>query len=92
MAARLLGELGLDAGSQVLLTGDSAGGVGCLNNADWLYDMLQCAPSKNCQELGCAAIRMVWQQFRCSHAHCVGISVLCRLLRICSTAYHHKAC
>ena len=43
VAARLLGELGLDAGSQVLLTGDSAGGVGCLNNADWLYDMLQCA-------------------------------------------------
>lgn len=42
VAARLLGELGLDAGSQVLLTGDSAGGVGCLNNADWLYDMLQC--------------------------------------------------
>lgn len=43
VASRLLGELGLDAGSQVLLTGDSAGGVGCLNNADWLHDMLQCA-------------------------------------------------
>ncbi|KAK9839253.1 hypothetical protein WJX81_004396 [Elliptochloris bilobata] len=41
VARRLLGELGLDAGSQVLLTGDSAGGVGCLHNADWLYDMLQ---------------------------------------------------
>ena len=43
VARRLLGELGLDAGAEVLLTGDSAGGVGCLHNADWLHDMLQCA-------------------------------------------------
>ncbi len=42
-ARRLLGELGLDAGGEVLLTGDSAGGVGCLHNADWLHAMLQCA-------------------------------------------------
>ena len=56
-ARMLLGGLGLDAGSEVLLTGDSAGGVGCLHNADWLHEMLQCAP---CHARGtCKGVRWV---------------------------------
>jgi len=61
-ARRLLGELGLDAGGEVLLTGDSAGGVGCLHNADWLHALLQCAaraPSRARIARACRGNRML---------------------------------
>ena len=35
---------GLANATHVLLTGDSAGGVGAMNNADWIGGMLKYAP------------------------------------------------
>ena len=35
----------LTGATHVLLTGDSAGGVGAMNNADWIGEVLRCAPA-----------------------------------------------
>ena len=49
IAAAVLEDLfqkhNLTGATHVLLTGDSAGGVGAMNNADWIGEMLRCAPA-----------------------------------------------
>ena len=40
-AADLLAARGLGSATQVLLTGDSAGGVGAMNHADWLSGLIR---------------------------------------------------
>ena len=37
----LLNSQGMDAAEQILVTGDSAGGVGAMNNAAYIYDRIQ---------------------------------------------------
>lgn len=41
VAADLLAAHGLGSATQVLLTGDSAGGVGAMNHADWLSGLIR---------------------------------------------------
>ena len=41
MVEDLLNRQGMDAAEQILVTGDSAGGVGAMNNAAFIFDRIR---------------------------------------------------